>query len=58
VTTTRRAFNAVLLRQLPFAEAAQRGEVTFTGNAARFTELLALFDDADPAFKIVEPRTP
>jgi alkyl sulfatase BDS1-like metallo-beta-lactamase superfamily hydrolase len=43
---------------LPFAEAAQRGEVTFTGNAARFTELLALFDDADPAFKIVEPRTP
>ena len=58
VTTTREVFNAIVLRQRTFDEARQRGELTITGTAARFTELMALFDDVDPAFAIVEPRRP
>ena len=57
VTTTRGVFNAIVLRQRTFAEAEARGELTTTGNAQRLTELMSLFDDFDPAFKIVEPRT-
>ena len=56
VTTTREVFNAIVLRERTFDEARQRGELAVTGTAARFAELLALFDDADPAFAIVEPR--
>jgi alkyl sulfatase BDS1-like metallo-beta-lactamase superfamily hydrolase len=55
VTTTRAVFNAIVLRQRTFADAQQRGELTMTGNAARFTELMGFLDDFDPAFKIVEP---
>ena len=58
VTTTREVFNAIILRQRTFDEARQRGEMTITGTAARFTELMALFDDVDPTFAIVEPRRP
>jgi alkyl sulfatase BDS1-like metallo-beta-lactamase superfamily hydrolase len=58
VTTTREVFNAIVVRQRTFDEARQRGELTFTGTAARFTELMALFDDVDPTFAIVEPRRP
>ena len=58
VTTTREVFNAIILRQRTFDEARQRGELTITGTAARFTELMALFDDVDPTFAIVEPRRP
>ena len=57
VTTTRAVFNAIVLRQRTFAEAEARGELTTTGNGQRLTELMSLFDDFDPAFKIVEPRT-
>jgi alkyl sulfatase BDS1-like metallo-beta-lactamase superfamily hydrolase len=56
VTTSRDVFNAIVLRQRTFEEARQRGEAVVTGNAARFTELMALFDSFDPAFTIVEPR--
>ena len=58
VTTTREVFNAIVLRQRTFDEARQRGQLTITGTAARFTELMALFDDVDPSFAIVEPRRP
>jgi alkyl sulfatase BDS1-like metallo-beta-lactamase superfamily hydrolase len=58
VTTTRRVFNAIVLRQTTFAEAERRGDLTFTGNGARFTELMSYFDDVDPSFAIVEPRRP
>lgn len=55
VSTTRAVFNAIVLRQRTIADARQRGDLTVTGNAARLTELMGLFDDFDPAFKIVEP---
>jgi alkyl sulfatase BDS1-like metallo-beta-lactamase superfamily hydrolase len=57
VTTTRRVFDAVVLRQRTIDEAQQRGGMTVTGAAGRLTELVSFFDDFDPAFKIVEPRT-
>ena len=55
-TTTRSVFNAIVLRQRTFADAQQGGALTIAGNGARFTELMGLFDDFDPAFAIVEPR--
>ena len=55
VTTTRAVFNAIVLRQRTFDAARQSGDVTFSGNAARFGELMSYLDDFDPAFKIVEP---
>lgn len=58
VTTTRPVFDALILRQRTFEDARQKGDATFTGDAARFTELMSLFDDFDPAFPIVEPRRP
>jgi alkyl sulfatase BDS1-like metallo-beta-lactamase superfamily hydrolase len=56
LTTTRAVFNAIVLRQRTFDESRQRGELTVSGNAARFAELMSYFDDFDPAFNIVEPR--
>jgi alkyl sulfatase BDS1-like metallo-beta-lactamase superfamily hydrolase len=56
LATTRGVFNAIVLRQRTFADAQQRGDATMTGDAARFAELMTLFDDFDPAFNIVEPR--
>ena len=58
VTTTRPVFNAIVLRQTTFAEAGRRGELTVSGNGAKFTELMSFFDDIDPSFAIVEPRRP
>jgi alkyl sulfatase BDS1-like metallo-beta-lactamase superfamily hydrolase len=55
VTTTRAVFNAIVLRQRTFDAARQSGEATFSGNAARFGELMSYLDDFDPAFRIVEP---
>lgn len=56
VTTTRAVFDALVLRQQTFAAVQTEGRLTVTGNAARLSELWALFDDFDPAFLIVEPR--
>ena len=58
VTTTRRVFNAVVLRQRTIDDAQATGEMTVTGAAARLGELFSYFDDLDPAFPIVEPRKP
>ncbi len=58
VTTTRRVFNAVVLRQRSVDDAQRNGEMTVTGAAARLAELFSYFDDLDPAFPIVEPRRP
>jgi alkyl sulfatase BDS1-like metallo-beta-lactamase superfamily hydrolase len=56
VTLTRPVFEAAILRQRTLADAQQRGEMTVSGNAGRLTELMALFDDFDAGFAIVEPR--
>ena len=56
VTTTRAVFNAIVLRQRTIGDAQAGSDLTIVGNGARLTELMSLFDDFDPAFKIVEPR--
>ena len=58
VTLTRLVYEAAILRQRTLADALQRGELTVAGNAGRMTELMALFDDFDSGFAIVEPRRP
>ncbi len=56
VTLTRPVLEAAILRQRPLSEAVQRGEASITGAAVRVHDLMALFDDVDPGFAIVEPR--
>ena len=56
-STTRAVFNAIVLRQRTFEDARQKGELSVAGNAAKLTELMSYFDDFDPAFNIIEPRT-
>ena len=56
-TTTRAVFNAVVLRQRTFDDARLTGDLSVIGNAAKLTELLSYFDDFDPSFNIIEPRT-
>ena len=58
VTLTRPVFEAAILRQRTLADALLRGELAVAGNAGRMTELMALFDDFDSGFAIVEPRRP
>lgn len=56
VSLTRPVFEAAILKQRTLTDALQRGEMTVSGNASRLTELMALFDDFDAGFAIVEPR--
>ena len=42
VTTTRRVFNTIVLRQRTFDDAQQKGELAVSGNAARLSELLSV----------------
>jgi len=56
ITLTRATFNAIVLRQRTVADALSGGALTMTGKSERLQELMALFDDFDPAFNIVEPR--
>ena len=57
-TLTLRAptLDAIVLRQLSFADAVTSGKVTITGDAAKPGELLSLLDEFDPSFTIVTPR--
>jgi alkyl sulfatase BDS1-like metallo-beta-lactamase superfamily hydrolase len=56
VTTTRTAFESVLLRQRTLADAMAHREITTIGDAKTVSDLLALLVDFEPAFPIVEPR--
>ena len=58
VTAPRTVLEAVILKQRDISDAIQRGDAAVDGNAARVTQLFALFDDFDAAFPIVEPRKP
>ena len=58
VTLTRPVLEAAILTQRTLADALQLGELAVAGNAARVNELMALFDDFDAGFAIVEPRRP
>jgi alkyl sulfatase BDS1-like metallo-beta-lactamase superfamily hydrolase len=56
LSLTRRALDAVLLRQTTFPEAVQSGQITVDGDAAKLVELVSLLDDFTVMFEIVEPK--
>ena len=55
VATTRPVFERVILGQRTLADAEQHGEITTIGDAKAVSDLLALLDDFEPGFPIVEP---
>ena len=56
VTLDRAVLNRLVLRELTFAEAAQRGLVTVDGDAGRVAKLFSLLDDFPLMFPVVEPK--
>jgi alkyl sulfatase BDS1-like metallo-beta-lactamase superfamily hydrolase len=58
VTAARPAFEAVILKQRTLTDTVQRGDIEITGNSGRVSDLIALLDDFEAGFPIVEPRRP
>jgi len=56
VTAPRPVLEAVILGQRTLADALQRSDITISGNASRVSDLMALLDDFEAGFPIVEPR--
>jgi alkyl sulfatase BDS1-like metallo-beta-lactamase superfamily hydrolase len=56
VTSTRAAFEEVILKQRTLADAIASGGLTITGSAERVSALIALLDDFEAGFPIIEPR--
>ena len=56
VTLDRAVLNRLILRELPFADAVQRGLVGVEGDPATVAELLGLLDDFTLMFEVVEPK--
>ncbi len=57
VTLERAVLNRLVLRELPFADAVQRGLVGVDGDPAKVAELFSLFDDFTLMFEVVEPKS-
>jgi len=55
VTTTRVAFEEVVMGQRPLSDQIQRGDITIAGKPTRVAELISLRDDFEAGFPIVEP---
>ena len=55
VTVTRAALGAIMAKRRTFAEAAQAGEVSITGNPAALRELFGMLDEVTPDFPVIEP---
>ncbi len=55
VTLERAMLNRLVLRELPFADAVQRGLVGVDGDPAKVAELFSLLDDFTLMFEVVEP---
>jgi alkyl sulfatase BDS1-like metallo-beta-lactamase superfamily hydrolase len=55
-TLARATLDEVIAKQTSFPEAVANGKVTFTGNATRLAELMALMDEFPRMFEIVEPK--
>jgi alkyl sulfatase BDS1-like metallo-beta-lactamase superfamily hydrolase len=55
VTTTRAAFESVILGQRPLADAMEHGEITTTGDTQAVSRLLGLLADFEIEFPVVEP---
>jgi len=58
VTLDRAALNRLVLRELTFADAIERGVVTVTGDLSKVIELFDLLDDFTLTFDVVEPHRP
>jgi alkyl sulfatase BDS1-like metallo-beta-lactamase superfamily hydrolase len=56
VTLDRAVLNRVVLRELTFADAIERGLVRIDGDAAGVAELFGLLDDFTLMFEVMEPR--
>jgi alkyl sulfatase BDS1-like metallo-beta-lactamase superfamily hydrolase len=56
LTLERTVLNRVVLREVAFADAVDRGLVRVEGSVAKVGELFALLDDFTPMFAVVEPR--
>jgi alkyl sulfatase BDS1-like metallo-beta-lactamase superfamily hydrolase len=56
VTLERAALNRLVLRDVAFADAVERGLVRVEGNADKVAELFALLDDFYLMFEVVEPK--
>ncbi|MBI4253963.1 MAG: MBL fold metallo-hydrolase [Candidatus Rokubacteria bacterium] len=57
VTLERAMLNRLVLRELPFADAVERGLVGVDGDPAKVVELFSLFDDFTVMFEVVEPKS-
>ena len=55
VITTRVAFEEVVLQQRTVSDEIQQGDIKTAGNPARVADLIALLDDFEASFPIVEP---
>jgi alkyl sulfatase BDS1-like metallo-beta-lactamase superfamily hydrolase len=55
-TLPRSVLDEVIAKQTSFPEAVANARITFTGNAMRLAELMALMDEFPRMFEIVEPR--
>ena len=58
VTLERAALDRLVLRELGFAEAIQRGVVTVAGDAHKVIELFDLLDGFTLMFDVIEPHRP
>jgi alkyl sulfatase BDS1-like metallo-beta-lactamase superfamily hydrolase len=56
VTLERAALNRLVLRDVAFTDAVERGLVRVEGNADKVAELFALLDDFSLMFEVVEPK--
>ena len=58
VTATRLALESVILGQRTLADAIRRGDIKIAGAAGRVSDLMALLDDFEAGFPIIEPGQP
>jgi alkyl sulfatase BDS1-like metallo-beta-lactamase superfamily hydrolase len=56
VTLERAALNRLVLRDVAFADAVERGLVRVEGDTAKIDELFALLDDFSLMFEVLEPK--
>jgi len=56
VTLERAVLSRVVLREMTFADAVERGLVRVDGDAAKVAELFDLLDDFSLMFEVLEPK--
>jgi len=56
VTLERAALNRLVLREVAFADAVERGLARVDGDAAKIADFFALLDDFSLMFEVVEPK--